>query len=1090
MALELLESLPVAGVEAPADKGTSARGKKFRNGGGTIRKALAGAWLFCGQTNAATNSIPDYGAAFGMLSSFGLESVEPGGQYVSLHTYEGNSRGSAQPVGTLSQLPLSGKAWVWPGTNGQPTRYLYVGGRGGWCRAEGPEAAGDAGDTALPLAAWTDRDADWSNDVAGVLSLLRPVAAATNATAGEDDDWSGGRNDYARRQIERPEAGGALLLAAAHVYQTGWTNEANEIADRLFAMAPDRPAVVRQAAAHLAQIQYAAAGDRLAKTGDWPAYRADLENVLARFGTAWDKAPGLEILIAKVDQRLAGAPPSGEGLDADAARFLARPAPEDAQLIGQLHLAAVLNPAVQLALLSEPGDRPAARFFARGIHMLPALLAVADSDYLLPAPLEFPNTVRYGSYSYSSRSGASLKSAEEIYRELDAKPPALGDAAANILQLFVPQPREALATPDFKSNLVAAARVFYAAHAADSPLALAAAYLAEGRQEQCAAAAKILLQSQNTNALALAEGYLFSTSVWSQSSYSLLDHAVVSQIQSYALKHPDRARTAVPPFLETLRAQFPERLALLNESRRKQEEQNAKQIFSGLEKSIGIRAETDPPEEKPSTGPDALQQAANELMRKTEGLPAEAACGVFLDGIVAQTNAETRVSLLMTFSSIYRYRWGQRNDDPRQARMNAYQRAADLSARFDDDLFPDPDYAAKVAARAAEARAAASPDAAPDAPASAPGRPALAAARQWEVLLADRRAPKPAGVDLFGETTMGPSNSVADLAAFALGAIVLDAQSLGDDRQLEIRRLGDRLNPYWLRAARAALDGAAPGDLPSLPKAENVSAETVAALAAKLQAAAPGECANILRGLEPDALLALAREAEKNAPLREALAPAANRVVGIDPSGAPALSARLEPFAADSLSVPLFDRLLETATALATQSVAAAVVLRRAPWLEGCTLSIATNLPEGYGSFGGADRRTARILVFCHGGNEGAYAQWTVAAPAAAAPAPDDPAARMRKLMERFGVSIEDADVSPEMLEQMAAAMESAESTSGPSASPEDQDKLRKTVGQFADGRHSPLDALTLAFTISLPPTDSDHQPNEVPDFYDEVYIE
>ena len=92
--------------------------------------------------------------------------------------------------------------------------------------------------------------------------------------------------------------------------------------------------------------------------------------------------------------------------------------------------------------------------------------------------------------------------------------------------------------------------------------------------------------------------------------------------------------------------------------------------------------------------------------------------------------------------------------------------------------------------------------------------------------------------------------------------------------------------------------------------------------------------------------------------------------------------------------------------------------------------------------------------------------------------------------MERFGVSIEDADVSPEMLEQMAAAMESAESTSGPSASPEDQDKLRKTVGQFADGRHSPLDALTLALTISLPPTDSDHQPNEVPDFYDEVYIE
>ncbi|MGD9611456.1 MAG: hypothetical protein AB7V22_00980 [Kiritimatiellia bacterium] len=1041
---------------------------------------------------AATDSVPDYGSAFGMLSSFGLESAEPGGQYVALQMYEGSSRGSAQPVGALSQLPLANKAWIWPGTNGQPTRYLYVGGRGGWCRAEGPAAANDAGENALPIAAWSDRDADWSNDVAGVLSLLRPVAAATNAAAGKEDEEDGDRNDYVRRQFERPEVGGALLLAAAHVYQAGGTNEANEIADRLFAMAPDRPAVVRQAAAHLAQIQYVSAGDRLANTGDWPAYRDDLKNVLARFGTAWDKAPGLEILIAKVEQRLAGAPPSGEGLDADAARFLARPAPEDAQLIGQLHLAAVLNPAVQLALLSEPGDRPAARFFARGIHMLPALLAVADSDYLLPAPLEFPNTVRYGSYSYSSRSGAGLKSAEEIYRELDGKPPALGDAAANMLQLLVPQSREALTTPEYKSNVVAAARVFYAAHAADSPLALAAAYLAEGREEQRAAAANVLLQSQNTNALALAEGYLFSTSVWSRSSYSLLDHAVVSHVQSYALKHPDRARTAVPPFLETLRAQLPERLALLNESRRKQEEQNAHQIFSGLEKSIGIRAETETPAEEPdANGPGPLQQAANELMRKTEGLPAEAACGAFLDGIVAQTNAETRFSLLMTFSSIYRYRWDQRKDDPRQSRMNAYQRATELSARFDDALFLDPDYAAKVAARAAETRAAAGPDDGPDAPASAPGRPALAAASQWEVLLADRRAPKPAGFDLFGETAMGSSSAVADMAAFALGSIVLDAQSLGENRQLEIRRLGDRLNPYWLRVARAALDGAAPGDLPPLPKAENVAAETVAGLSAKLQAAAPGECADVLRGLEPDVLLALAREAEKHAPLREALAPAANRVVGIDASGAPALAARLEPFAHDSLSVALFDRLLETATALATQSVAAAVVLRRASWLEGCTLSVATNLPQGYDSFGGGGgRRMARILVFCHGGNEGAYAQWTVAAPAAAAPAPDDPAARMRKLMERFGVSIEDTDVSPEMLEQMAAAMEASESSSGPSANPEEQDKLRKTVGQFADGRHSPLDALTLAFMISLPPTDPDHQPNEVSDFYDEVYIE
>ena len=35
----------------------------------------------------------------------------------------------------LARTRFSGKAWVWPGTNGQPTRYLFLGGLGGFCRA-------------------------------------------------------------------------------------------------------------------------------------------------------------------------------------------------------------------------------------------------------------------------------------------------------------------------------------------------------------------------------------------------------------------------------------------------------------------------------------------------------------------------------------------------------------------------------------------------------------------------------------------------------------------------------------------------------------------------------------------------------------------------------------------------------------------------------------------------------------------------------------------------------------------------------------------------------------------------------------------
>ena len=189
--------------------------------------------------------------------------------------------------------------------------------------------------------------------------------------------------------------------------------------------------------------------------------------------------------------------------------------------------------------------------------------------------------------------------------------------------------------------------------------------------------------------------------------------------------------------------------------------------------------------------------------------------------------------------------------------------------------------------------------------------------------------------------------------------------------------------------------------------------------------------------------------------------------------------------------------MLAAATSLATQSVAAAVTLRRAPWLDGTTISIATNQTGSYNPFGGIpNKNVARIFVLCQSPADNEYALWSVALPApgagaAATNAPADPAARMKKLMTQFGVSIEDVDVSPEMLEQMARSMSDADSESGPAATPEAQAKLKKTVEQFGSGAKSPLAALTITFAITLPPSDPDNQNNEVSDFYDEeLYIE
>ena len=1065
----------------------------FSSAGGAIGGALACALLFCGPARADTNAVPDYGSAFGMFAAFGLETVEPGGQYVALSLDEPGVQ-QQQPVANVSQLPFLGKAWVWPGTNGQPTRYLFLGGLGGFCRAAEQTASEPAADP-LPRASWTRRDADLAKDVAGVLRVLR--GPAKDAEADGEEDGSG---DYVRGQFAQAEPAGALLLAAVHVHQAGLKDEANEIADLVFRLAQDRSTVVRQAVAHLAQSRYAAAGTRLAATRNWKAYRDELRDVLDRYGTAWDKAPGLEILIAKVDRQIAGTPPAGEGLDEDAARFFADVSPEDVQLLTYLKLAVAINPAVQLGLLSAPEGERAKRFFARGIHVIPALLAVVDSDYLLPAAVDASYSYRYRSYSYSSGDEKGLKSAEEIYKELENKPPVLGDVAAELLNVVVPQPAQPFRGEDGKSNAVAAARAFYAAHAADSPMQLAAHYLAEGDEAQRSSVVETLIHSKDSNVLALAESRLFSSNIWSQSSYSVLDSSAIALIQSYVLQHPERAAAVLPDFLETTKAQLPERLAAMEESRRTREKQNAQRMLKGLEQALrktqgDSKAAAEP--EIQADSPSARQQANMSLMKKTEGLPPREAIGVFLDGIVAQKDAELRQDLLMSFYGVYHYQWNRRNNGTRQAVSDVYQQAQELRTRFDDALFQDAGYAAKIAARAAETRAAAGqadPNAAKPA---ASGNLVLELAPQWEVLLADRRAPAPNAPSIYGAMDFGSNGTVADTAAFVLASIVLDLQNVGQDRQIEIHFLGSRLNAYWHQVARAALDGTSADDLPPLPSAETVAPETVSNLVARLTAAAPAAGEKTVRELEPDVLLALGQAAEKNEALRKALAPAANRVAGIGQDSVAAFAPLLEPIVGETLSTNLFDRLLAAASTLATQSVAATVTFRREPWLGGTTISIATNQPGGYNPFGEIpNRNEARIFVLCQSSSDNEYALWSVALPApaagaAATNAAADPAARMKKLMAQYGVSIEDADISPEMLEQMALAMSDADSESGPAATPEAQAKVIHAVEQFGSGAKSPLAALTITFAISLPPTDLDNQNNEVSDFDDEeLYIE
>lgn len=1076
---------------------------------------------FIPHTWGDTHTVADYGTAFEMFQDFGLTAADPHGQYGTLSIQEQSTQ-ALQPIANTYQMPFVGKGWIWSASENQPARYLFLGGIGGERRLKGkpdqppPPESDEAGDTQpvlpdenLPVVTLMRGHSDLQKDVSQLFRLINPATEDDSSADGMTDEWGFGEafdeNSYLIRQIGQGDTGGALLLVAAHLYQAGLTNEANELTARLFTLAEDPSAVVRNAVAQLAKSQYMVASWQLGIDGDWKAYRQQLQNLLDRFELAWELAPGLEILIQQVDQRLAGDPPEGEGLDEAASAFFANLSSADAQLLGYLKTSVILNPAIQLGLLTAADSTPSDAFCARGIHMIPQLLAVIDSGYLLSQAVEMPDQYGYHhsySHSYSSMSGDhKLKSAEDLYKELENKPPCLGDTAQTLLKLLCPAAWQADGEID-KSNTATRARAFYDAHSEDSPVELAAAYLAAGTPDQCSSVVDVLIQSQDTQAITLVESYLFSTNIWALNSYSLMNSYVVNQLPVFVKKHPDRVAVILPNFLKGMRKEIPDRVKALDESRQKQEYKQVKELMTTLKETLqtarGEKKEEEKTVEEPKkkeeeSAAEQHRRQVNEIQTsielKSKNMPPSIAAGVYLDEILSQPDAGLRQALLCSMLRLSQYSWAQDNASG-HSRLNPFEQAQTLEKLFDDELFMDPDYTKTVTARANEmngellARGPANGGGDTNDTTQTDGETAsvLTYADQWEQLLADDRVPERLEPTHLG---MGNASSltVADTAAWALSTMELKPQDMDQQQQMEIYMLGKRLYPYYHTLARELLDGGPLEDMPSLPSSVNLTPEAVSNLIKRVTSTPLKARGELFRAMDPSSLLALGEAAKRNAELREALTPLANQISGIGERSATEFDSWLEPFVGETLSTNLCIELIHVATSLTTQSVSAAIIIQRNAWLDGTTISIYTN--DFYmrpSRRSGADAKRAFVRVGLQGIRIREAADWKVQLSAsdahAAAAGPSD---EMQQFMSQFGVSIEDSEMSPEMLAQMAEAMaESGSSWGSSGSSEEDQTKLLKTVAAFSSGAKSPLTQLLLQFYCNPPQTGKEDEDSEM----------
>ncbi len=279
------------------------------------------------------------------------------------------------------------------------------------------------------------------------------------------------------------------------------------------------------------------------------------------------------------------------------------------------------------------------------------------------------------------------------------------------------------------------------------------------------------------------------------------------------------------------------------------------------------------------------------------------------------------------------------------------------------------------------------------------------------------------------------------------------------------------------------MDGTPITELPALPRAENTDAAAVSNLVERLYSSSYDTRADLVRGLEPGMLLALARIEAEDHGLQTALAPDANRILRIEAASDPAHAPLLAPLVASSLSTNLLDQLIQVATSLATQSVAATITLQRAPWFDGTSLNITTNPTDTFNPYHDFGMDQPALVLMCHSQSDHDMILWDLDVP----PPETDLAADgdLADMLSQLGVSMEDAEIPPEMKAQMAEAMARMRSERSGMVHSSDEDKADfvQTVDEYASGERPTLPGLMVSIIIALPPEESAAGINEDMEF-------
>ncbi len=591
----------------------------------------------------------DYAKGFALFAGFGLPNLATA-TYVNVKGDWG--------LRVRSPLPLdwecSGNAWMLEesrDSNGVPVKGTFV------------VNGGDVIEFA-----WGDR---WASQPPPVDPLAAPPSGPPRlegrwrkANVARDVRTAFRFLKSADREDLDAEACGRLFVMACDLQQRGDVTNATALLSALFQRVESRQAAIVGGMNVAADAQYETVYRRFRQDANWLAYRDALKALLGRYPSGWRKAPGVRLLLSRVEARLVQQP---------------QPAVTNGMTAADLAWAGRLMAVRALRTVTRRGDRPAVLWLvpaawreraavagdvelevrARGLQGIPFLLALVEDGALTEADHDAVVGEDDRLSDFDLLVDRHEDRREVVFNALN-RPATRGEVALRMLTDMLPEKfDEELWSRRRSDTLLDAIRAFHAAHKSDSDEELALLSLPGVYGEHNDLAADFLLARARQGRVPVLEAYLLGkhetiADVHLAKHETIADVHDVHLLARYAAIRGADAQPTVERFVAQLKKAAEERIepvTVAEQDPGREEAAFEKRRTSLLAVAVGLeRLPYDKPVEALvaaaiRSGETANEYAGPALLAKVAGMPFPDVLNLLLEQASLADAPETRVAL-------------------------------------------------------------------------------------------------------------------------------------------------------------------------------------------------------------------------------------------------------------------------------------------------------------------------------------------------------------------------------------------------------------------------------------------------------------